>query len=298
MGMTDTLAGRLREVGNDLPAVAALYEPLLAEQDRSGVRCHVDLIYGEHARHRLDVYQPEQTPPKQGWPVVVFMHGGGFVRGNKEHRANIGWHLAQQGFVTVLPNYRLAPESHWPCGPEDVVGVWRWVQEHGAAYGGNPEGVVLMGESAGAAHVAAAALRSELQPNAWRIRGAILLSGPYNVRLEGMAHAQFGIATPDPRNEPYFGTDKSLWDRASTVDNVSAEPFPLLISYTEQDLIQMQVQAGELFARLVSKHGFSPDLLVVSQHNHFSQGYSFGTADGSVSGPIVNFVRRVCERGA
>lgn len=297
MSMSDELAQRLREVGNDLPAVAALYEPLLADQDRSGVRCHVDLIYGDHARHRLDVYQPEQTPPKQGWPVVVFMHGGGFVRGNKEHRANIGWYLAQQGFVTVLPNYRLAPESQWPSGPEDVVGVWRWVQEHGAAYGGNPDGVVLMGESAGAAHVAAAALRSELQPDGWRIRGAVLLSGPYNARLEGKARAQFGIATPDPRNEPYFGTDKSQWDRASTVDHISAKPFPLLISYTEQDLIQMQVQAGELFARLVSEHGYSPDLLVVPSHNHFSQGFSFGTCDGSVSEPVVNFIHHVCERG-
>lgn len=297
MSMSAELALRLRQVGNDLPAVAALYEPLLAEQDRSGVRCHVDLIYGDHARHRLDVYQPEGTPPKQGWPVVVFLHGGGFVRGNKEHRANIGWYLAQQGFVTVMPNYRLAPESKWPCGPEDVVGVWRWVQEHGAAYGGNPDGVVLMGESAGAAHVAAAALRSEWQPDGWRIRGAVLLSGPYNARLEGMARAQFGIATPDPRNEPYFGSDRTQWDRASTVEHVSAQPFPLLISYTEQDLLQMQVQAGELFARLVSKQGYSPELLVIAQHNHFSQGYSFGTSDGSVSEPVVNFIRRVCERG-
>ncbi|MCQ4330835.1 alpha/beta hydrolase [Stutzerimonas stutzeri] len=295
MGMTAELAAQLREAGNDLPAVAALYEPLLAAQDRSGVRCHVDLIYGDHARHRLDVYQPEQTPPKQGWPVVVFMHGGGFVRGNKEHRANIGWHLAQQGFVTILPNYRLAPESQWPSGPQDVVGVWHWVQEHGAAYGGNPNSVVLMGESAGAAHVAAATLRTEFQPEDWRIRGAVLLSGPYNVRLEGKSRVQFNIATPDPRNEPYFGTDKAQWDIASTVDQVSAEPFPVLISYTEQDLIQMQVQAGELFARLVSKHGYSPELLVVPAHNHFSQGYSFGTDDQSISEPVVRFILRVCE---
>ena len=291
--INEALALRLRNLGNDLPAITALYQASVAEQDRSGVRCHIDLTYGEHARHRLDVYQPEQAAPEQGWPVLVFLHGGGFVRGNKEHRSNLGWYFAQQGFVTVLPNYRLAPESNWPSGPQDVVSVWRWVQEHGAAYGGDPARIVLMGESAGAAHVAAATLRAEFQPEDWHISAAVLMSGPYNVRLEGLARAQFGIATPDPRNEAYFGADKAKWDIASTVDHVSAEPFPLLISYTELDLIQMQVQAGELFAKLVSKHGYSPDLLVVPCHNHFSQGFSFGTEDHSVSEPVLRFLRRV-----
>jgi hypothetical protein len=54
----------------------------------------------------------------------------------------------------------------------------------------------------------------------------------------------------------------------------------------------MQVQAGELFARLVSRHGFAPELHCWREHNHFSQGYSFGTSDTSVSGPIAAFVAR------
>ena len=74
---------------------------------------------------------------------------GGFIRGNKEHRENIGRFLAQHGFVTVLANYRLAPESRWPSGPEDVVGVWQWLQQHGASHGADPSRVALMGESAG-----------------------------------------------------------------------------------------------------------------------------------------------------
>lgn len=292
--MDAALAARLRAVGNDLPAVAALYAPLLAAQDRSGASKQSNLVYGAHERHRLDLYAPDAPDrPASGWPVVVFFHGGGFIRGNKEHRENIGWFLARQGFMAVLPNYRLAPESTWPCGPEDVVAVWEWVRRSAPSWGADPSRIVLVGESAGAAHVAAAVLRKAFQPADWRVCGAVLWSGPYNARLEGLARAQFGIATPDPRNEAYFGADPAGWDAASTVDHVTAAPLPLLISYAELDPPQMQVQAGELFARLVSRHGFSPDLQVLAQHNHFSQGFSVGTSDTTVSAPLLDFLRRV-----
>lgn len=288
----EALWARLREIGNDLPALAALYEPVLQQQSHDGVTRHADVAYGADERHQLDVYVPEGTAPAGGWPVVAFFHGGGFIRGNKEHRANIGWFLAQQGFVTVLPNYRLAPTFCWPCGPEDVVAVWSWVQKAVRGYSGDAGRLVLAGESAGAAHVASAVLRREFQPANWSIRAAVLLSGPYNPRLEGMARRQFGIATPDPRNDAYFGTDPAVLSQASVVNHISAQPFPLLIGFTEQDLLHMRVAAGELFARLVAEHRFSPDLLAVPYHNHFSAGYSLGTSDTSLSRPLIDFLSK------
>ena len=295
--MPDSLAERLRQIGTgfDMPAVQALYQPLLAAQAREGVTLHADLPYGDHARHRLDLYAPDKPPAagSAGHPVLVFFHGGGFIRGDKAGRANIGWHFARQGVLTVLANYRLAPESHWPSGPQDVVAVWRWLCENVATWGGNLEHVVLMGESAGASHVAAASLMRRFQPapDDWRIAGAVLLSGPYNARLEGLARQQFAIPTPDPRNEAYFGPDPAQWDMASIIDHIDAAPFPVLISYAERDLLQMQVQAGELFARLVTDHGFAPALMMLREHNHFSQGFSIGTDDDSVSGPVLRFLR-------
>ncbi|NDY90329.1 alpha/beta hydrolase [Ideonella sp. TBM-1] len=293
--MSPEVMDALRRLGSgfNLPQVQALYAPLLAAQPHDGVRLVTDLAYGPHARHRLDVYQPEGLPPPGGWPVLVSFHGGGFIRGDKAQRANIGWWGAQQGLLTVLPNYRLAPESRWPSGPEDVVAVWQALRQQAAALGANPDRIVLMGESAGAAHVAAATLLRRFQPADWRIAGAVLLSGPYNARLEGLARVPFGVATPDPRNEAYFGPDPADWDAASVVDQVDAAPFPLLIAFAQRDLLQMQVQAGELFARLVSRHGFAPALHCWAEHNHFSPGHSFGTADVSVSAAVLDFVRRL-----
>jgi len=287
-GVSDALAAQLRALGSgfNLPQVQALYEPLLARQPRDGVQCVSDLHYGPHERQRLDVYRPSL----HARPVLVVFHGGGFIRGDKSQCINIGFWGARAGFVTVLASYRLAPDVRWPSGPEDVIAVWRWVQAHIAAFGGDPARVVLMGESAGAAHVAGACLCRAFQPAGWRVAAAVLLSGPYNARLEGLARVQLGIATPDPRNEAYFGSDPSGWDDASIVDRVDAAAFPLLIGYAERDLLQMQVQAGELFARLVSRHGFAPALHCWREHNHFSQGYSFGTEDTSVSGPVAAFI--------
>jgi triacylglycerol lipase len=77
----------------------------------------------------------------------------------------------------------------------------------------------------------------------------------------------------------------------SIVDLVDAPPVPMLISFAELDLLQMQVQAGELFARLVTRHGYAPQLAVIRGHNHLSQILSINTGDESLSAPILAFLR-------
>src|ERR1700759_1093353 len=73
----------------------------------------VDVVYGSHVRHRLDVYRPAGQPRA----IVVYVHGGGFVAGDKNGDGvfyrNVGRWLARQGFLAVLPNYRLAPADGW-----------------------------------------------------------------------------------------------------------------------------------------------------------------------------------------
>ncbi len=293
--MTDEFALRLRALGAgfNLPQVQALYAPLLAAQPKGGVQVHQDERYGVHERHALDIYQP--TAAASGpRPVLVCVHGGGFIRGDKAAKANAGYRFAREGFVTVAPNYRLAPDSRWPSGPQDVAAVVHWLAEHAGRFGGDPWRIVLMGESAGAAHVAAAVLQRRFGVDtAAGVRGAILASGPYHARLERLARAPFGVDTPDPRNDAYFGTDDATaLTSVSIVEQIDAKPLPLLISYAERDLLQMQVQAGDLFARLTAQHGFQPELLCVRDHNHFSQTVALNTGDESLAAPVSDFVRR------
>jgi triacylglycerol lipase len=273
----------------DPPAAKALYAPLLADMPR-GAEPVRDIVYGADERHRLDVYPAVGAAGPA--PVVVFLHGGGFIRGDKADREAVGHYFSRHGVLAVLPNYRLGPKHRWPAGAEDVSSVLAWARANVGAYGGNPDHIVLAGESAGAAHVAAATLVKRFHPTeGLKIAGAFLASGVYNAELEFLARAQLGIATPDPRNEAYFGTDFASYRAMSTVELIDAAPFPLAITYAELDPVQMQAQAGELFARLVTRHGFQPRIGVVANHNHLSQICAINSGDDALAAPLLAFVR-------
>lgn len=291
-----SIAGRIRARGAvlDMPFTQSIYKPLLEHQPRDGVKVTRDLRYGSDERQRLDVYEPEEHATTAR-PLLILMPGGGFIRGDKAERENFGQRFAREGYVTIVANYRLAPAHQWPAGAQDVIAAYLWVRQHATGFKGDPGRIFLAGESAGAAHVAAATLvRRFHPPGGLALAGVVLISGVYNPHLEKLARRQFGIATPDPRNEAYFGTDFERYPRMSTVELIDASPCaPLLITYAELDLLGMQVQAGQLFATLVTRHGYSPQLRVIAGHNHLSQVYAVNTGDEALSTPLLEFLRGV-----
>jgi acetyl esterase/lipase len=139
-----------------------------------------NLKYGTTARQKLDVYVPKNAAKR---PVVVFWYGGAWTAGDKNDYRFVGAALAERGFVTVLPDYRLAPAIKFPDFLDDGAHAVAWVQKNIAQYGGDPERVVLMGHSAGAHIAAFLALNDSYLKNAGArpegIRGLIGLSGPY-----------------------------------------------------------------------------------------------------------------------
>jgi acetyl esterase/lipase len=276
----------------DPPLFKSWYAPYCENQPTDGVDVRCDVVYGDDARHRLDVYLPaaaSQTPR----PILVFVHGGGFIRGDKLDRANVGFRFAREGFVTVVPGYRLGPAHQWPAGAQDVATAWAWAHANAEALGADPDRIYVAGESAGAAHVAAATLIGELRPHEVPApRAALLISGVYNVQLEKLARRQFATPSPDPRNEAYFGSEFARYPAMSTVERVNVAPFPLLITWAELDPPQMQIQAGELFARLTTQHGFDPDIAVIRAHNHLSQLEAINTVDDVLPTALLDFIRR------
>ena len=154
------------------------YTSLHSDESRQGIVVQKDVAYGIHARHRLDIYSAEKNAFGLR-PVLVYVHGGGFVQGDKSRESNVGYYFARHGMLSISINYRLAPHYQWPSGAEDLASVVQWLAANAEAYGGDGSRIVLMGHSAGAAHVATFIVDKAFRGNfKGQIRGAVLLSGP------------------------------------------------------------------------------------------------------------------------
>ncbi|MBR1931651.1 MAG: alpha/beta hydrolase [Lachnospiraceae bacterium] len=109
-----------------------------------------DIVYGEDTAWQvLDVYRPKALKGKK-LPVIVSVHGGGWVYGDKERYQYYCMNLAQRGFAVVNFTYRLAPEYKYPASLEDTNLVFAWVLAHGEQYGFDTRYVFGVGDSAGA----------------------------------------------------------------------------------------------------------------------------------------------------
>lgn len=119
-----------------------------------------DVAYQESGRkeHLLDVYKPVHAttavrhrrysgPP---WPIVFYVHGGGFRILSKDTHWIMGLGFARRGFVVFNVSYRLAPKHRYPAAIEDVCNAFAWVVQNASQWGGDPSRIVLAGESAGA----------------------------------------------------------------------------------------------------------------------------------------------------
>ncbi|MEW6775010.1 MAG: alpha/beta hydrolase [Bdellovibrionota bacterium] len=97
--------------------------------------------------HLLDVWLPPPSPgPK---PVVFYIHGGGFTFGSKDTHQIAGRIFSQQGYLTFVVNYRLAPKYPYPASIEDCCRALCWAWDNLEHFGGDPSRLVVGGESAG-----------------------------------------------------------------------------------------------------------------------------------------------------
>lgn len=95
----------------------------------------------------LDAFVPEGNGP---FPTCILVHGGGFVRGDKQSYIKPLFEpLSKAGFTWFTINYRLAPQHRWPACAEDVETAIRWVKAHSQDYKVDPNRIALIGESAG-----------------------------------------------------------------------------------------------------------------------------------------------------
>jgi len=277
---------RIRALGNELtPAVIGatfeLYAPLLKAAPKDGVVVTKDEKYGPAERHRLDIYQPEKkgaNPP----PILLFVHGGGFVTGDKSEFENLGTYFARRGILAITMNYRFAPKSQWPSGGEDVALALAWIRENGQKHGGDVNKVFLMGASAGAANVATYVFFENLQLKGGDgVAGAILCSGP-----------TYDTSRLDPKMDTvYYGTDESKYPSMSVINHMKGREIPLFIVVAELDPPSIHYQNRALIDALYERDKALPIVKLLIGHNHISEMSHFNTKDESLGPDIIEFMK-------
>jgi hypothetical protein len=282
------LTGHGREITPDLVETTwALLTPFHEKAGYTAPKIDRDLSYGDHPRHRLDVHTSGELAAGQPAPVFVFVHGGGFVGGDKRQPGrpaydHIGAWSVRNGWVGVTITYRLAPGHTWPAGAQDVAAAVDWVRENIADYGGDPARIVVAGHSAGCVHVASY-ITGQGGGSLDGVRGAGLLSGFYHIPDEGRGELE----------RTYYGDAPS--ETVSTLPGLLETDIPLIFAVAECDPGFSHYQVARLTEAWFAGKQSVPQVIWSEGHNHISQIGSIGVDDLALGAQLARFVERVTE---
>lgn len=300
---------------------AALYLPMqfvYDEADLPAEQVRQDVPYWpagrpdpNPAKHRLDLFLPDTTDTADraranadGFPVVVFVHGGGWTEGDKDLRVgyqdvygNIGRFFAQRGIGAAVVNYRLLSDSTaWPAQIEDVAQAVGFVHARIGAYGGNPGALLLMGHSAGAQLAMRVALDSAALATAGvpaeAICGVLPVSG---AGLDLTDQETYDLMDDPAYYERRFGPRPDWQRAASPLRFVHAGAPPFLIFFAQDDYPALKRQSWLLHAALQAE-GVPSEVVVVPGQNHERIVLALSHDDKTAGPAMVAFVRRAACR--
>jgi triacylglycerol lipase len=287
--MSPEIAEQIAAIGRVIDPVktGAIYEPLHDGEPYPGVKVTRDIQYGPADRNLLDVFVAQGASGMR--PVLVFVHGGGFIGGNKSTPGspfydNVPLWAARNGLVGVNITYRLAPQAPWPAGAEDVGLAMRWVMDNIARYGGDPSRIFLFGHSAGATHAGTYAAMPQFHGGRGiGIGGLILTSGIYDF-------TDFPLTD---NHKSYTGDGASNLAARSPIGGLRSLAVPALIAAAELDPPPFIDQHRRLIEAMAQSPGGKPRVFTLKGHSHLSLGFSIGTEETALTGPILDFVSSV-----
>ena len=246
----------------------------------------------------LDLYRPAAGADPA--PLVVFMHGGGWLRGDRSmvSPSFASWRpgplarLAADGFAVASVDYRLSGEARFPAQLEDVSAAVDWLAGHAGQYGFDAGRIVLWGESAGAHLAALLGLRSA----GTRVRGVVDWYGPADLIALDQQIGAAGALTDDPLDSREarllgapVGQVPELARAASPLSQVRAGAPPFLIAHGTADRM-VPFRQSEALAAALAEAGADVRLEAVDGADHMW----IGVADlAPLYDAVVAFAREV-----
>jgi acetyl esterase/lipase len=205
----------------------------------------------------LDIYRPDAAAGKAA-PVVVFLYGGSWRRGERAQYRFAGRQLARQGVVAIVADYRTVPRSVFPGFVEDAAAAVAWARRHASEHGGDPARIFLAGHSAGAQIAALIGTDARylaahgMSPR--DLAGVIGLSGPYDFEITGY--------------EDVFGPP-AQWPLAQPVNFVDGDEPPFLLIHGSADTVVEPVDS-EILAERLRTAGIRAELVWLPEAGHLA----------------------------
>ena len=297
-------------------ALLLIASPLQAAAPPPAVRETFDVRYHPgKGRQLLDVFAPAPSG-NVPCPVVLFVHGGTWMLGDKDHGGRIravGRSLARQGYVAVLINYRLSPGVKHPEHVKDVARAFAWVRKNIADHGGDPDRIVLAGHSAGGPLVTLLVTdESYLDADARKaIRAVVSLSGVYRVpdaeEFQAMTNAAidhlvgedrgfmrstlFAFSTKANPFRMVFGDDPDVRKKASPICHVRKGLPPMLLLTAESEVFGLRGMATD-FAKALRKHGNLVETAEIEDTTHRTILHQLRARDSDASKIVRAFLLR------
>ncbi|KAF7595933.1 hypothetical protein BBP40_004079 [Aspergillus hancockii] len=249
------------------------------------------VMYGEHERHRLDVYWPRSGRQNGGLPVVIYFHGGGFWSGDNEispHiHANIGKFFASNNMIGILGTYRVLPQAQFPHGLEDITSAIHWIKTNVHRFGGDKRNIFAIGQSAGGAHLAMALFSGRLQQQDAMPQGVMLQSAAlfYDLTQEQRRRKIMDYYTTEDPQRILAQSALGIFVDSVTAETIMPKLFIIIGEFDFEECVQGHLKfLGVFFAKM----GRLPTFEVLSDHNHVSYCLSIGLPGDEVGPRIVD----------
>ncbi|KAI5480137.1 hypothetical protein MNV49_001797 [Pseudohyphozyma bogoriensis] len=286
MSPINKLKGLPVDIGQSVRQTFGLYIEAQATRRDEIVRGRSEAQYGPTPRHKLDVFDVLEDIRKDTHPVVIFVYGGGLTKGDKrmgpgDVYSNVGRFFADQGFITIIPDYRLVgvhDGTIFPSGGEDISLVLQWLAAPGNVPKADLSSVFLVGNSAGGVHVSTFLFLydppytslEQLSPTL-SVKGAALVSVPFS----------FDKADPSryETQEMYFGSKLGDGKTPLELRRASANRTPLVEIHAErepEEILEPISKFMGLYAQGALEGHDKPDQLFIPKHNHISPPLALG----------------------
>lgn len=265
-----------------------------------------DVVYstvdGKNLLMDLDYPKTQDNAPL---PVVVWIHGGAWLEGNKDY--NEAAFMAQRGYFTASINYRLSQEALWPAQIHDCKTAIRFLRAHAKQYHINPQKIGVWGSSAGGHLVAMLGTSGgvkELEGNGgWReesshVQAVVDFYGPTNFIAMCEKPSSFDHSTPDsPESKLIGGPVKDNPGKVRSVDPITYitnDDPPFLIVHGDRDMT-VPYNQSELLYDALKKVGVKVQFIPVQGGDHGGWNDKTKPTQSEIIEQVCKFLDRVLK---